>query len=191
MNESVNRRGALKKVSLVVGGAAMSPLLLSVFQSCQEVKEPLNWSPIFFDEMQAKIVMQLAELIIPETDSPGSIQAGVHVFIDSFVQHCMPKETQDFVVEGLQRVNEDASVKFGGDFTTISLADQTALLKEESAITPTEEGESSFFQVFKRLTMTGYFNSQKGASEALIYVDIPGDYLGCIDLEEGQKSWAI
>src|SRR5690606_29589884 len=48
----------------------------------------------------------------------------------------------------------------------------------------------SFFENFKSLTVSGYCLSKLGATQGLVYDHIPGDYISCITLIEGQKSWA-
>ena len=48
-----------------------------------------------------------------------------------------------------------------------------------------------FFNRMKELTVTGYFTSEIGATEALAYLPIPGRFDGDVPLEPGQKAWAI
>lgn len=170
----------------------MSPALLSVLQSCEQAKESLDWKPVFFSEAQATMVMNIAEMIIPETSTPGAKSAGVHIFIDSFVQHCVPPADHPAILEGLDLVNEKANEDYGNDFSDLSEENKTAMLKSLAASEFDESNEdaSEIFKGIKRLTLTGYFNSEKGAKEALAFLDIPGDYLGCLPLEEGQKSWS-
>ena len=75
---------------------------------------------------------------------------------------------------------------------------QTELLKQTAKqdlgpADPTDRyssGTESFFIQLKQLTLLGYFASERGATEALAYVQIPGSYEGCTTLEPGQKAWA-
>ena len=48
-----------------------------------------------------------------------------------------------------------------------------------------------FFTMLKDLTLTGYFTSEIGCTQALEYVAVPGRYDGCITIKPGQKAWAI
>ena len=54
-----------------------------------------------------------------------------------------------------------------------------------------EEGNNSFYVDLKRFVITGYFNSEIGVKQALNYRPIPGEFKGCIPLEEAEgKSWS-
>jgi hypothetical protein len=51
--------------------------------------------------------------------------------------------------------------------------------------------EQSFFKMLKDYTLTGYFLSETGATQALAYEKIPGGYWGDLPLAPDQKAWAI
>ena len=51
--------------------------------------------------------------------------------------------------------------------------------------------DESFFKILKDYTMTGYFLSETGATQALAYLKIPGGFQGDIPLAPNQKAWAI
>jgi hypothetical protein len=44
--------------------------------------------------------------------------------------------------------------------------------------------------LLKELTVLGYCTSETGATRAMAYEKVPGEYRGCIDLKPGQKAWA-
>jgi len=47
-----------------------------------------------------------------------------------------------------------------------------------------------FFELFKDLTISGYFTSEIGATQARQYQAVPGKYQGCIPYKKGDKPWA-
>jgi len=51
---------------------------------------------------------------------------------------------------------------------------------------------SDFWKGIKGDTYFGYFSSEKVAKEVLVYLPVPGPYVGCVDLMEatGGKTWA-
>ena len=51
--------------------------------------------------------------------------------------------------------------------------------------------DQSFFKILKDYTMTGYFLSEIGATQALAYEKIPGGFQGDLPLRPDQKAWAI
>ena len=200
MKETKDRRQALKQISLLVGGTVASPTLLSVLQSCEQAPPPLDWQAQFLDESQARLVNRLAEMIIPATDTPGALEAGVPYFIDTMLDQCLEPKAQSLFVEGLNRVQASAQNLHQKSFLELPAEDQIPLLgaiaKEDYAQEPEIQDyrnprANSFFKQLKQLTLLGYFNSQLGATKALEYLQIPGGYEGCTDLEEGQKAWAI
>ncbi len=201
MSKSIDRRGALKRATFALGGLAAAPALLSVLQSCEQAKEALNWTPAFFDDHQARMLSSIAEHIIPKTDTPGALDAGVHIFIDSYINACVPDNLKNIIPDGLKRVDEVAKEKHQDEFLATSAEQQievlTAIAEEDYDKTNTPQRTSegmeipNFFKAMKELTLLGYFTSEKGAKEALALLEIPGDYIPCADLEEGQKSWAI
>ena len=52
-----------------------------------------SYKPLFFSPQQYQMVEHLAEMIIPEDDSPGAKQAGVAEFIDFMVANRAPVST--------------------------------------------------------------------------------------------------
>jgi hypothetical protein len=46
-----------------------------------------------------------------------------------------------------------------------------------------------FFKTIKDLTITGYFSSEIGATQALRYEEIPGRYDGDLPYKKGDKAW--
>ncbi|MCG8323215.1 MAG: gluconate 2-dehydrogenase subunit 3 family protein [Cytophagales bacterium] len=204
MSKTIDRRGALKTVTLMMGGTVMTPALVSILQSCQQARDQLDWVPVFFDENQARMIMEVSEHIIPKTDTPGAKEAGVHIFIDAFVKHCVPAKLQNVIPDGLANLENKSQSRFRKSFLDLSKEEQIATLTEIAEEDYSQEKESgtpayleggqevpAFFKTMKQLTLMGYFNSEKGATEALAFVDIPGEYEPCIPLEEGQKAWAL
>jgi len=53
------------------------------------------------------------------------------------------------------------------------------------------EYDGSFFKILKDYTLTGYFLSEVGATQALAYERVPGGFWGDLPLKPGQKAWAI
>jgi hypothetical protein len=51
--------------------------------------------------------------------------------------------------------------------------------------------DQSFFKILKDYTLTGYFLSETGATQALAYERVPGGFQGDIPLKADQKAWAI
>ena len=66
-----------------------------------------------------------------------------------------------------------------------------AALKARAAQDIELDYDASFFKILKDYTMTGYFLSEVGATQALAYEKIPGGFQGDLPLQPNQKAWAI
>ncbi|MBC7890100.1 MAG: gluconate 2-dehydrogenase subunit 3 family protein, partial [Ferruginibacter sp.] len=63
--------------------------------------------------------------------------------------------------------------------------------KEANASAKNETNSNEhYFAMLKRLTISGYFTSEIGATQALNYEAIPGKFEGCIAFKKGDKPWA-
>ena len=92
----MNRRIALKNMGLAVGYTVATPTLISLIQSCQQDNTP-EWTPVFFTPEQGAVVMQVADLILPKTDTPSATEVGVHKFLDRYMNEVAEVEDQESI----------------------------------------------------------------------------------------------
>ncbi|MEZ4826630.1 MAG: gluconate 2-dehydrogenase subunit 3 family protein [Bacteroidia bacterium] len=184
----MNRRDAVKQVAILVGGALSVPAVAGILQGCEADTRP-DWIPEFFTIEQADLVAEIAECIIPATDTPGAKDALVHRLIDKLMHLHFLQEDQERFTAGLQAINEAG----GKPFLTLDKETQTEILlsAEKDARTAASSDGKPFFPMMKELTLLGYFTSEQGASQTLEYLHIPGNFEGCIPLKPGQKAWAV
>ncbi|MEX2231024.1 MAG: gluconate 2-dehydrogenase subunit 3 family protein [Cyclobacteriaceae bacterium] len=193
----MDRREALKRTALLMGGVVSAPAIMGVLKGCT-AKPGIDWKPVFLNEDQASVVTQVAEIIIPRTDTPGAKDVGVPGFIDKMLKEVYSGEDQKFFTDGLLAFNEEAKKQYGDDFAELDEEDQTALVKKihdeavETEQTTNPEPKRPFILMMKELTMLGFFTSEPGATQVLQYVPVPGAYKGCIPLSEAGngKTWA-
>ncbi len=197
----MNRREAIRKSTLLFGGALSASTIAAVMSGCKAPMDP-DWTPSTMTRDQAEIVAELCERIIPATDTPGAKDALVHRYIDEFLTNIASTEEREVFTKGIQNLQDQSFLK-------LSDAEKDAVLAEMqgSASGPSEsevaadlanEGEANmngevanqFFQGMKQLTITGFFSSEVGAKQVLRYDPIPGEFNGCIDYQEGEVAWA-
>ena len=132
----------------------------------------------------------IAELIIPETDTPGAKAARVNEFIDVMLTDWFTDEERASFRKGLAELDGDET-----PFVERDAAAQTAILEraEEASLAEQEEratsrspvatsdspAAQSFFSVMKWLTLWGYYTSEIGMEQELEHVVFPGSYEGC------------
>jgi glucoside 3-dehydrogenase (cytochrome c) hitch-hiker subunit len=194
----MERRDALK----LLAGAAALPLLSSDVRAIfQDVHRQLPAIPALklFNSHQNAVVTTLAELIIPQTDTPGAKAARVNEFIDLVVAEWYDEQERTRFLAGLANVDARSHGLFAKDFIDCEPKQQTEIVKAldeelaESRQTSdafprrrrTDPPENNFFFMIKHLTLVGYFTSQIGAEQALHFEVIPSGHSGCAAIEEG------
>jgi len=193
----MDRREALKRTALIMGGAVSAPAIMGILKGCS-ARPTVDWKPVFLKEDQASIVTQVAEIIIPRTDTPGAKDTGVPAFIDQILKEVYSPEDQGWFTSGLQAFNEQAKKENGKDFPDLDEEDQAAFVKKvhDEAIKAARDTNPApkrpFILMMKELTMLGFFTSEPGATKVLQYVAVPGAYKGCLPLSEAGngKTWA-
>ena len=138
----MNRREAIQRAGLVLGYAVSAPVLMGLMKGCKAAPE-LTYKPVFFTEDQAKIVSEVAEIIIPKTDTPGAKDTGVPGFIDQMIKECYKKEDQDRFLAGLKSFDDDAKTTYGDMFIDMEPAQQQEYVKKvhDQAIDATTKGD--------------------------------------------------
>ncbi len=196
LNQLIDRREALRKTALLMGAAVSASALTGILQGCKAAPE-LTYKPDFFTEDQARLISEVAEIIIPKTDTPGAKDAGVPGFIDQMLKECYKKEDQDEYLKGLAEFDAAAKAAYGDTFNECDAKQQTefVLAQHADAIAKSKADPSMkrpFILATKELTLLGFFTSEPGATQVLQYEAVPGSYKGCIPLSEAGngKTWA-
>src|SRR5688572_25681484 len=136
----MDRREALKRTAWLMGGAISAPAMLGILKGCT-AKPTLNWKPVFLTAEQGALVSEVAEIIIPKTDTAGAKEVGVPGFIDQMVNECFSKEDQDKFLNGLKSFDEEAKKEYGDTFTDLDSEEQVAFVKKihDAAVNSKEE----------------------------------------------------
>lgn len=185
----MNRRDALKQTAMIMGYAVSASTFAGVMAGCEASGTP-GWKPSFLTEEQGNLVAELAECIIPTTDTIGAKDALVHEFIDVMYGKFMKPDEKANFSAGLLEVEKVSQSAHNKSFTQLGFDEQTSVL---TGIAKASEGKKgSFFSKMKELTTVGYFKSERVGREVLNYLPIPGAYKGCVPLEEvGNVNWTI
>jgi len=144
--------------------------------------QPQSYKPLFFSEEQFRMIDHLAEMIIPQDDTPGAKQAGVAEFIDFMVANRVPvstsrdirstddaiaagNEEQNRFVAGLDWINARSQSLFKHEFLQCAPGEQSSLLEElayKEKFKPTTEAGREFFQMMRTYTVVGYYTTEIG-----------------------------
>jgi hypothetical protein len=134
------------------------------------------WSgPKFFTQDQFAVISRLSDLIIPETDTPGALGAGVPQYIDLAVSE--EQKLRKVFTDGLPKLEKKSKTKFGSTFLEATKEQQIELLEALSITAEREKTrkpekrskDTQFFDAIKSLTADGYYTSKVGLIEELGY----------------------
>lgn len=179
--KGIDRRKALKNMSLVFGAASSVPALAglspeALFAQGQSIHKHLpakaaRAAPAaglaVFNAHQNATVTAICELIIPQTTTPGAKAARVNEFIDTYLSSLSPSKRQEFL-EGLQWMDRRSQELFRTTFAKATPQQQTELLTRLSVTHSLEDPVGQeFFQQMKSLTVFGYYTSKVGVEEEL------------------------
>ena len=189
----MHRRQALR----LLASAATLPLLSrEAFSLFQAVHEQLPEQAVLktLSPHQNTTVTSIAEIIIPQTNTPGAKAARVNEFIDLILTEWYDEEEKSTFMTGLADVDSRTRDLYGKDFVECgekqqieilqALDDEMAARAEDVRRRRNHPPEKNFFFMMKQLTLVGYYTSQIGFEQELHGEIIPSRHAGCVPLEE-------
>ncbi len=180
----MERRELMKMMAMTMGASVALPK--SVFAKMGEPFDPNELT--FFRPGERQQVAILAEAIIPKTDTPGAIDAGVPGWIEVIIQDCYEPGDQVFLKQGLAKLMMACAKETGSGLGDLPAEKQVAFLNGYNA----KGGEGkAFLQQFKELTKFCYVNSEVGATQAFNYMLVPGKWVPDMPLEPGMKPYSM
>lgn len=210
----MERRELLKLITLATGSALIGGEMF--LTGCKN--EPKLGGAAFTDADIA-FLDEVGETIIPKTQTPGAKETEIGKFMKVMVDDCYDDEDQKTFHEGIRKLDEACEAMHKTSFMKATHEQRLQLLQnldkeakehqkkkgefdkaqnqkedEEKAKGNTsfkkERMESHYFTMMKQLTITGYFTSKPGATQALRYMPVPGKYDGAFPYKKGDKAWA-
>src|ERR1700746_942611 len=194
----MQRRDALR---IFAAGAVLpvfSPELLALFR---QVQPPPGYALRTLTPHLNDTVVAMAEQIIPATETPGARGARVNEFIDVILTEWATPEERASFIEGVENIDKESQKLFGKNFVEASSEQQLAQLRAIDDVTfadrvarvhhgnhvepPDQQLKGDFWEVFKRVTVHGYYTSEIGFAQELKLQIIPGAQHGCQPLAPG------
>jgi hypothetical protein len=195
----IDRREALRRTALLLGGVVSAPTLAGMLAGCEASGHEVGGTPRALTVDQSDLVATIAEHILPETDTPGAKSAGVHRFIDTMLAEYYSPAARTHFVDGLKDVDARAQRAGAKSFTRARPEQQVAILTEldgeayRQGARPASKGPEAvpFFRTMKELTLLGYYTSEVGATKELQYNPVPGRFEGCVPLSRVGRAAAV
>jgi hypothetical protein len=207
----MERREALKNIGF--GSAAIfgSSVLFGALQGCSSAPE-VNWIPTFFTAEEAAQLERICEGVLPKTDTPGAIDAGVPSHLDKAMgatasepETMLTKQGMAVFVDNFKKeqgvsvydaTTEQMTDAINGYFKKYGespqiLGELRAAMRDESPTLTPEQQEALFVTQIVDSTFWSYFTSELVGETVMRYDPVPGPkYEGCIPYEPGQKAWS-
>lgn len=186
----MNRRELIKQIALLTGTAMIGGEFL--LSGCRNKDAAATGH---FSEEDIAFFNEVAETILPETDTPGAKSADVGRFIATYAADCYDEAQIKALTGGIEQLNAAAKKMHGRIFTACTAAQRHSLLVETDKEAKQQNEKNSgpvphYFTLMKQLTLFGFFTSKPGATKVLRYMPVPGKYEGCIPYSAGESSWA-
>jgi gluconate 2-dehydrogenase gamma chain len=182
-NHTLNRRTLLLGAVLLVGGAAA----LTRFGRKDGGAPGARGAAMGAE--QFALLEQVCEVIIPSTDTPGAIAAGVPAFVRQMIAEWATPASGAQIAEVLEGIEQLAWSRFGAAFLEL-LPDRrlevVAAFDEERVAR-----QDPAYAKFKYLVLVGYYQSEIGATQELRYELVPGAWRSCVPLSEIGRASAV
>ncbi|MBM3872519.1 MAG: gluconate 2-dehydrogenase subunit 3 family protein [Verrucomicrobia bacterium] len=186
--DSLTRREALRRAALLLG-VAFTPSILAAATGAAPTAgtAPVAPAPALIAAERA-VVAAVAERLLPRTDTPGALDAGVPEFIDRLVGAYFTDAERRTFREGVAALDRESGSRAGGPFASRKPEQQDTLL---ASLAEDAVGRgTTFYSLVREATIVGYFTSELVGKTVLHYDPVPGRFDACIPISEvGNVAW--
>jgi len=214
----MNRRSAIKNISIGVGITVSSGTLLSLISGCKSdttTTNAANTVGSFLNAKKSGFVEEIMDIILPTTNTPGAKDVGIIKYVNAVLGKFYKKDDQKVFNKGLSMFQDVVKKKFDLGSGVDANREQLTEVLEDWIGTKNESRKDEiggllyaseddvdakdkekfyiykFLSNTKRLATSAYFGSEEIAKNHLNYDPIPGKYIGCVPMEDVGKAWAL
>jgi len=185
--EMLQRRDILRRAAWILGGAISAPAALAILQGCSAKDSPAaGTTPAlkFLKADQYLVIAEIAEIMLPKTETSGAKDVGVPAFIDVALDAIYDTESKDRFNTGYADFTKAAGAG-GKPFLEQEPAARAAFVKTslETALSG-DHDPKPFILMTRELALLGYFTTQPGITENMTYEAVPTVYHGCVPVSQ-------
>lgn len=193
----MDRRALMRSLGLLLGAASLPTLA-----GCKAALEGEG----ALDEARLKLLTAIADTMIPETDTPGAVAAGVPRLISGLLRDWAAKQTREDLIGAIDAIGKLA----GGNFAALKIEERTALLKpydlaavapgtpdpkapKKSALAAMMAGPPKAnppYVRLKSLIINLYYNSEIAMTKEVVYEHVPGKFVPSIKITPDTRPYA-
>jgi hypothetical protein len=145
--------------------------------------------PRFFEPTHFALLEEIAEIIIPRTDTPGARDAGVAGFIDALMADWASSEHAAEFRALLDEIDAHALSRGGAGLLSLPQARRIETVADYDAAQIAAGNRT--YRRFKELVLTAYYWSEPGATQELRYELAPGIWEPRLAIGADTRAWAV
>lgn len=178
----MQRREALRCLGALSATIVLSTSgLLSACSTKQKQRNSLSATDVL-------LLDEIGETILPSIrDLPGAKAAAIGLYMLTTVNDCYSLKDKAIFIAGIDGLENDCKQRYSKSFVALGPEQKMALLSQIDAQART--AKDHYFTLLRKLTIDGYVTSEPGATKALRYLPVPGQFKN-IPYKHGDKRWA-
>ena len=199
----MERRNLLKMIMAATGVAMVGGNAFAY-----EFKGQVPLSATVFSAEDVMLFNEIAEVIIPRTDTPGAKDANVGLMALILANDCYAPTVREAFIKGLQSINKLCQERFTKPYLLLNKEQKSEFVTQLDTdaktanqkmqihyVGSTPSGGNAeqiphFFTLIKQLTLFSFFTSEIGATKVLRYEAVPGKDNGELEYRKGDRAWA-
>ncbi|MGZ3750041.1 MAG: gluconate 2-dehydrogenase subunit 3 family protein [Mucilaginibacter sp.] len=166
----MDRRTAIRNLALVIGGAALLP-------ACTTHNTIAHFKHFDVSLDQQTLITNMAETIIPKTNTPSATDLNLYGFIMKMLDDCTKKKDQEAFLKGMSEFDAVPKKMYNKSFAECSKKEKEDVLKSfENKDSKYSKDLQAFYGTVKGLTVFGYTESKYFLTKVNVYELVPGRY---------------
>lgn len=178
---AIDRRALLRSAILLVGGSIAGLPELTLAQTSKVDR--------FFTAGQFATMAEVADIILPQTDTPGAKEAGVPEVLDALMTNWASAERQLQFRTLIDEMDRAAVAAAGAPLPALPAARRLEVVRAFDA--EKISAGDPVYKKFKELVLTLFYSSEAGATRELRYELIPGKWEPGIEVAPDTRAWAF
>lgn len=174
----LDRRSLLDAVAVLIGAAALPGPALGAAAAA---------GPSLFDRTTRDLVTAVADTLLPRTDTPGAVDAGVPQTFEALLRDWASPARRAGCLGVLRAIDAQATSETGAAFVGLTPARRKTVL---AAYDAERLGRDADYTMTRDLLVALYYLSEPGATQELRYEHAPGAWEPSIPLTAQTRAWA-
>src|SRR5690606_31766444 len=122
----MNRREAISSVAFLLGGSIIGGQAFILTGCSSSIKDVQD----LFSKENILLMDEIAETIIPKTDTPGAKDAKTGEFMAIMIKDCYTPEDQKIFIDGLQKIEDLSKSEYSNTFVKCNPDERRNLLEK-------------------------------------------------------------